>query len=292
MNYTLSIRSSSGRSGSVVSRGWKEWRLSGLWFTWLALLAIGGFLLGNRLGRGDSRRACTAMIASVVLIAGWTWLMRNPAVALGAMPIWFLSHVEGTGSVPLFMLVTGIAWSRAQLAHQKRLTILAAFFGGLFFLQGSMWMLQSTPSSVLGSTRSTTGITLQSQDFSCVPAACTTALRMIGIDTTEAEMAGLTQTRAGTGSTLIRALDGLTTRLAGTGWRAQFLEPSMDDLASLTMPLITPLQFEMQRLHMVTVLGIDRGYVRIADPESGVMFLTDAEFAKVYTGRVISFMKN
>ncbi len=266
--------------------------MSGLWFTWLALLAIGGFLLGNRLGRGDSRRACTAMIASVVLIAGWTWLMRNPAVALGAMPIWFLSHVEGTGSVPLFMLVTGIAWSRAQLAHQKRLTILAAFFGGLFFLQGSMWMLQSTPSSVLGSTRSTTGITLQSQDFSCVPAACTTALRMIGIDTTEAEMAGLTQTRAGTGSTLIRALDGLTTRLAGTGWRAQFLEPSMDDLASLTMPLITPLQFEMQRLHMVTVLGIDRGYVRIADPESGVMFLTDAEFAKVYTGRVISFMKN
>ncbi len=265
--------------------------MSGLWFTWLALLALGGFLLGNRLGRGDARRALVAMFAAVALIAAWTWLMRNPAVAVNAMPVWFLSHVEGSGSVPLFMLVTGIAWSRAQLAHQKRLTILAAFFGGLFFLQGSMWMLQTTPRSVLGGSRSPGMITLQSQDFSCVPASCATALHMLGIETTEAEMAHFTQTRAGTGSTLIRALDGLTTRLAGSGWRAQLLEPSIADLPSLPPPMLAPLQFESQRLHMVTLLGFHRGFVRIADPESGVILLSPQEFAKVYKGQVIGFVK-
>ena len=265
--------------------------MSGVWFTWLALLALGGFLLGNRLGRGDARRAFAAMIAAVSLIACWTWLMRNPSVAVNAMPVWFLSHVEGSGSVPLFMLVTGIAWSRAQLVHQKRLTILAAFFVGMFFLQGSMWMLQTTPQSVLGGTRTSSAVTMQSQDFSCVPAACATALNMLGIETTEAEMANLTQTRAGTGSTLIRALDGLTTRLAGSNWRAQLLEPSLDDLDSLPMPMLTPLQFESQRLHMVTLLGFHRGLVRIADPEAGVILLSPQEFAKVYKGKVIGFLK-
>lgn len=266
-------------------------RVSVLWFSWLAALALGGFLLGTRLGRGDARRACGAMVLSVSLIALWAWLSRNPAVAVNAIPVWLLSHIEGIGAVPLFMIVTGVAWSRAQLPHQKRLTILAAFFGGIFFLQGSMWMLQTSPRSVLGSARSQGAVVMQTQDFSCVPAACATALDLIGIATTEAEMADLTQTRAGTGSTFIRAFDGLSTKLAGSDFEVELVEPSFDELASLEMPLLTPLQFESQRLHMVTILSIRKGIARIADPEAGIMHLARPEFERHYTGRVIRFVK-
>ena len=79
----------------------------------------------------------------------------------------------------------------------------------------------------------------------------------------------------------------LTTRLAGSGWSVHLLEPSLDMLPSLPLPLLTPLQFEPQRLHMVTILGFHRGFVRIADPEAGVILLSRDEFAKSYSGRVI-----
>lgn len=261
------------------------------WFTWLAALGLCGFLLGVRLGRGNDRRAFVVLVASIGLIVLWSWLLKNPSVAVNAIPVWLLSHVEGAGAVPLFMLVTGIAWSKAQRPSQKRLTILAAFFGAVFFLQGSMWMLQSTPRSVLGSTRQGM-VTMQTQDFSCVPAACATALHKLGIYTTEAEMAELTQTRPGTGSTLIRAMDGLNTRLAGTPFEAELVEPSIEELMSLRPPLITPLQFEARQLHMVTIIAIHRGIIRVADPEAGLMNLTQREFEKFYTGKVIRFGKS
>ncbi len=264
--------------------------MSVLWFSWLATLALGGFLLGLRIGRGEARRACGAMILAVALIGLWAWLLHRPSVAVQALPVWLLTHVEGIGAVPLFMFITGVAWSRAVLPHQKRLTILASFFGGLFFLQGSMWMLQSSPRSVLGNNRFTGEIARQSQDFSCVPAACVTALKQLGIETSEAEMADLTQTRAGTGSTLIRALDGLSRRLAGSSWRAELIEPSLDELSSLQMPLLTPMKYHSQQLHMVTILSVRQGVVLIADPESGILNLWRTEFEKFYTGKVIRFV--
>jgi hypothetical protein len=262
------------------------------WFIWLSVLALGGLMLGVRLGRGHDRRAVFVLVVAVVLIALWSWLQRNPAVAVNAIPVWLLTHIEGAGAVPLFMLVTGVAWSRARKPAQKRLTILAAFFGGLFFLQGSMWMLQSTPHSVLGGTRGS-GFTLQTQDYSCVPAACATALDRLGVHTTEAEMAELTQTRPGTGSTLIRALDGLTIRLAGAGIGVELVEPTIQELATLEPPLLTPLQFEARRLHMVTILAVPPwgDGVFMADPEVGLVSMTFAEFAKVYTGKVIRFYR-
>lgn len=257
-------------------------------FTWLATLAVGGFLLGMRLGRGSDRRAVVVLLMAISLIGLWSWLLRNPSVAVNAVPVWLLSHVEGAGAVPLFMVVTGVAWSRAQRPSQKRATILAAFFGVVFFVQGSMWMLQTTPRSVLGSKRQGV-LTMQSQDFSCVPAACATALNKLGIYTTEAEMAELTQTRPGTGSTLIRAMDGLNTRLAGTPFEAELVEPSIEELMTLRPPLVTPLQFEARQLHMVTIIGIHRGIIRVADPEAGLMHLVPEEFERFYTGKVIRF---
>ncbi len=264
--------------------------MSAIWFTWLALLAVGGFLLGTRLGRGNDRRAAGAMLLAVGLIGLWTWLQRNPSVAVNAIPLWLLSQVEGAGAVPLFMLLTGVAWSRAKLPNQKRLTILAAFFGGIFFLQGSLWMLQTTPRSALGSTRNGGTIVMQTQDFSCVAAACATALNRLEVLTTEAEMAELTQTRPGTGSTLIRAMDGLTRRLEDTPWRPELVEPSLEELAALGGPVLTLVKYERGSTHMVTILAMRGDVVLVADPEEGIRNLTHEDFARIYTGQAIRFI--
>ena len=87
-------------------------------------------------------------------------------------------------------------------------------------------MIQSTPRNAFGR-QTSSGPVMQSQDYSCVPAACATALNQLGLPTTEAEMAELTQTRPGTGATLIRALAGLRERLAGTSFSVELVQPGL-----------------------------------------------------------------
>lgn len=275
------------------------------WFILLSVLAVLGFIVGNRLSRSSRQRAILVGGGSLTLLAIWVWLLHHPAVAVHALPVSVLAHVEGVGAVPLYMAIVGVAWAHACLPRQKRITILAAFFGGVFFLQGSIWMLQSAPARVLGESSRQT-LVMQSQDYTCVPAACATALHRMGVLTSEAEMAELTQTRPGTGSTLIRALDGLRRKLASEGAlpvevsrsakaarsiRPQLLQPSLDEIVNLEPPLITPLQAEATQLHMVVILSFDRGTIRIADPQYGVLRLSREEFAQQYTGQVIHFVR-
>jgi predicted double-glycine peptidase len=199
-----------------------------------------------------------------------------------------LRHTEGVGAVPLFMIVIGVAWSRARRPRQRRMTALAACFGAVYFVQGSMWMLQSTPTAVLGATPGSR-VVMQSQDFTCVPASCATALNHLGIRSTEAEMAALTDARPGTGSTMIRAMHGLRHRLAGTGISLDLVQPDYDQLRSLHPPLLTPLRLDPRQMHMVVILSVHHDFVRIADPQEGVIYLTRQEFNEVYTGQVLCF---
>ncbi len=281
------------------------------WFILLSVLAVLGFIAGNRLSRGSRQRAALVGGGALSLLAIWVWLLHHPAVAVHVLPVSVLAHVEGVGAVPMFMAIVGVAWTNASLPRQRRITILAAFFGGIFFLQGSIWMLQSAPARVLGESSRQT-LVMQSQDYTCVPAACATALHRLGVLTSEAEMADLTQTRPGTGSTLIRALDGLrrkldretesvvaantseasirSARIAST-LRPELLQPALTELVLLQPPLITPLQTETTQLHMVVILSVDRGSIRIADPELGVIRLSTDEFAQQYTGQVIHFVR-
>ena len=262
-----------------------------VWFSFLVALGVGGFCLGARAGRAGRSRAIAAMMLAIGLIGLWAWLLHNPSVAVLVIPVSVLSYLEGAGAVPMFMVVVGVAWSLAQLPHQKRLTILAAFFGGVFFLQGSVWMLQTSPSQVMGDGSDTGVFVRQTFDFSCVPAACATALNRLNITTNEAEMAELTQTKAGTGSTLIRAFDGLEHRLDGTPYRPQLVEPAYDELSLLSMPLLTPLRFETQRLHMVVIFRLNGDVITIGDPQSGLIRMNRDEFEQVYTGSVIQIIK-
>lgn len=258
------------------------------WFFLLALLAATGFRLGHRVGLGADYRAWITLVMALGLLAFWTWLQHHPGIAVRIIPVQLLSYIEGVASVPVFLFIIGVAWARATGMQQKRLTILAGCLGGVFFLQGGMWMLQTTPSAALGDQRS--NVVMQSQDFSCVPASCAMALNRLGIRTSEAEMAELTYTRPGTGATLIRAMDGLRQRLAGTDFKAEIVDAPVDHLSTLRTPMITPLRLESSQFHMVVIADAHPRYgMMIIDPVNGPMQFSREEFAEVYSGSVIHF---
>lgn len=263
------------------------------WF--IAMAGITGLALagGVATGKGSRSGVTLAMTIAPLTLFIWAWLMRRPSIASEAIPSNILSHIEGVGAVPIFMFIIGVIWARSTQLRHQRMALLAMALGVVFYFTGGLWMIQPTPRKAMAE-HYQPGLVKQSSHFSCVPASCATALNMVGVMTTEAEMGDLTRTRPGTGTTLIRALDGLDRRLAQTPnqrYDVEILEPSFNQLLALKAPILAPLQIESARQHMVTLIEVTSGGVWIADPYGSVMFKSRREFEDVYTGRVIVFTK-
>ncbi|MEL7086944.1 MAG: cysteine peptidase family C39 domain-containing protein [Planctomycetota bacterium] len=258
------------------------------WFIGLAIFAALSWGVGFRLGSGPVWRTWATLGIGIALILGWAWLVRRPSVAVHVIPVRVLSRIEGVGGVPIFMLILGVAWARCRVPRQRHVVAWGMMLGAIYFVNGGMWLLQETPSAVMGQSVAGTNFR-QTQDYTCVPAACATALNMMEIPSTEAQMAELTQTRPGTGATIIRALDGLGQRLRNTGIKPVLFEPDWDALQGMPPPLLTPLQFEATRRHMVVISRIDRGGVWVMDPVEGFIHFSKPAFLDVYRRQVIAF---
>ncbi len=256
------------------------------WFLFLAIASLLGMWLGAQIARRTRHHGRVGIIVALILLGFWAWMLRHPAVAVRVIPVSILSRIEGAASVPVFMFIIGIAWVRACGASQKRLVAWGMVLGVVYFLQGSLWMLESTPQVGFADTYDQTYVR-QSQEYSCVPAACATALHMLDIPATELEMAQLTETRPGTGSTLLRAMDGLNAKLSGSRYQVTLLELPLDQLRTMPTPALTALQFETTRCHMVAITRITPFGAWVADPVDGMVFYGWQDLEPLYRGQVL-----
>jgi len=265
--------------------------VSAMSFILIALLLPATAWCGTRVGRLEDRWRRSMIVAVVFgLLLLWAWLTRHPSVAVRVIPLGVLSRLEGIGAAPLFMFVIGVAWSMGELRRQRALVLLGGLIGMGYFVQGGLWMVQTTPTAAFAQPADSIA-QLQSQDYSCVPAACSTTLRIYGIQTSESEMARLTETRPGQGATLIRAMNGLERRLGGSSIRPVMVEPTYDELRGVQPPFMVPLRYEARRLHMVTVLKVEHSRVVLADPASGVEAISRPEFERLFHGQAIIFQR-
>lgn len=261
--------------------------VAAFWFLFLALSCIAAYRVGLRVGHMASAAGRHALLGVFVGgLAAWTWLTNHPEYASGLIDANVLKYLEGTIAAPLALLLLGIAWRRCDSRRQRVFVSVGVLACAAFFVHGSLWMLQTTRAEDY-STFNRAGVVRQSQRFSCVPAACATALNRLGIHTTEAEMAELTQTRWGTGATLVRALAGVNERLANTGYSAAIERADWDRLSQGDSPVIVLMRYESPRYHMATILTIKPNVVLVADPAQGMMWLSRPQFEAAYTGNAI-----
>ena len=151
------------------------------------------------------------------------------------------------------------------------------------------------------------GVTLQSRGDTCVPAACATALRQMGIATTEGEMCHVVMARPGRGSTLARAAYGLRRHLARRGIDVLLENLDADEVmwtARPTRPVLVVIRSSLAADHMVVVMGRLGDGVVIANPSPGAhggvspmplklnmgfeMYRPE-DFARLYRGGAIVF---
>lgn len=262
---------------------------SALWFVLVAAMLPAAWFGGRACGKIQDkfRRSCVVGLAFVLLI-GWSLLIKHPALALQIIPIAALARLEGIGAAPLFIFMLGVGWHMAALKRQRAVMIMGMCLGAGYFVQGGLWMMSPTPTNAFEKEHASL-VVEQTQDYSCVPAASATALRMLGLNANEAEMAELTETRAGSGATLLRALHGIDSRLKHTGIEATLLEPDYEALMRIEPPMLTPVQYESSRLHMVTIIEVRPHLVLLADPQVGVEFMSRRSFEAIYRGQVIAF---
>ncbi|MEO0474924.1 MAG: cysteine peptidase family C39 domain-containing protein [Planctomycetota bacterium] len=265
---------------------------SAIWFVLVAAMLPAAWFGGRACGQIQDklRRSCVIGLAFVLLI-GWSLLIKHPAIAVQVIPLAALARLEGIGAAPLFLFMIAVGWHLAVLKRQRAVMVVGMLLGAAYFVQGGLWMMRPTPSNAF-TEQSNRLIVEQTQDYSCVPAASATVLRMLGLNATEAQMAELTETRAGTGATLLRALNGLQARLKHTGLEAKLLEPDYDTLMRIETPILTPVQYEAARLHMVTIVEVRPHVVLVADPQVGVEFLSRRQFEQIYRGQIIAFHGN
>lgn len=262
------------------------------WFVAQVAAGVLALVIGLTCGRRSKRLGIGVIIAGLGMLLGWGWLVHHPSVPVHFLDPGLYRYVEGTGAAPLFLLVMGALWGIASQARQKRLAGWSSGLAVIYFIHGGMWMIQGTPQYGFAETTNAKDVVLQSQEFSCVPAACATALNKIGVPTSEAEMATLTDTRPGTGATIIRAMHGIRSRLAfdqPQKANVALIEVTVDELRGLSMPLITPLRVDSRQRHMVVIVRLDATGAWVADPVVGMIYLTEPELRASFTGQVLGF---
>jgi hypothetical protein len=122
------------------------------------------------------------------------------------------------------------------------------------------------------------GVCRQSSDYTCGPAAAVTALRKLGFPAEEGEIAILAHASSLTGTDPDVLAAELRKHYAGDGLKVQYRAfRDVEDLkrAGLTVAVM---RFNALQDHCVTVLGIETNNIVVADPLSGLTYISPAEF--------------
>ncbi len=121
------------------------------------------------------------------------------------------------------------------------------------------------------------GICLQSNDYTCGPAAAVTALRQIGIEAHEGQLAILARTTRFTGTPPDSLCLAIRNR-HGISCRSVCLR-EVDDLRGKE-PFIAVVKYSFLVDHYVTVLHVGDSTVLIGDPLAGQIEMTHEEFSR------------
>jgi len=237
---------------------------------------------------------------------GWVWgyviplvlvsilLITKFAVSLAFVPPLSWIFAGRLKFVVLSVAVTmGLTTPLSRLNHRyERFTVGVIMFVIVFwfcimpflspvFIKGNLQRLNTT--------FDTEGIAYQSTGYTCAPAAAVTALRKLGLQAREGELALLAHTSPVAGTLPFTLQKALQQRYAGQGLKSRyryFNSVSQLEDAGLTLAVIKD---TLLTDHCVAVLDVSDNIVTIADPVLGKRSISRKRFGKIwrYTGIVL-----
>jgi len=241
-------------------------------FCMLLLIAALFLAVGRWLGEQNKHIARFTLIAAFVLIALAAVPRFHPTLLHTTLPLSVSIYLEGTLATFPLMLMAGALWGYRPARNLRRTGPLLIVLAVVYFLFSGIWMVLPDIRFVEREHITAQGVTLQRRSDTCAPSACATALRRMGITTTEAEMSHAVLAKPGRGSTLARAAYGLRQHLAPHGINVSLMDLDADEVVRIArpaQPVLVVIRSNIAADHMVVVLGRLGNGVVIANPSPG-----------------------
>lgn len=251
----------------------------------IIILALAGILLGKMVS--NSRRSYWKLgyFLSLLLIAGL--ILVTYSKTLSSAPLFFWIAGGRAKFVILCLAATvGLVSPLSRLPRRGEkvvvcilMTLVVVWFSVLPFLVPA---LIKDDLSNLKTTVNSSGICYQSTDYTCGPAAAVTALRSLGLNADEGELAVLSYSSPIAGTLPTCLSSALQKRYGTDGLKSQYRYfDSITELrnAGITLAVIKD---GLLNSHCVTVLGVTDHIITIADPVVGRILLSPSEFEKVW----------
>lgn len=253
----------------------------------VVVCAILAALAGDWLGRRQSRwwTAGFFLPLGLILLVGltrWCYSLAfvEPLHTLLAGRRSFL-HV----AVGVAMLMATLRRKSPRLTTRQLLTALAtmvvAWFGVMPYLYPALvrGQLASLPHRTLPG-----GVVKQQTSYTCGPAAAATALRLLGLPATEAELAVAAYTNPASGTNVDDLYTAILERYGDHGVAVAYQDfDTLDQLAEAGVVIVT-IKHSFMVDHYVVVTAIDAGHVTYADPIRGWRRVTREEFDQLWRG--------
>lgn len=237
------------------------------------LLAIIGALAGVWFGRRTSRWWIVGFIAPLVLILLVGAPRRHYPLSFVPPFSWLVAgRIEFALVAPLACMLMATPISRLK---ERRTRWLAGAFVAVFVMQASvlpflMPAIQRDALSKLETRVGRDGVCKQSTDYTCGPAASVTALRAVGINATEAELALLASTSRSTGTEPDVLAAALEERFRADGLKCEYCPFTSASELPRDRPTIVLINYKFLIDHYIAVLGTDdAGNYIVGDPLEG-----------------------
>lgn len=261
-----------------------------IWFCGQAAAMIAATLVGHWLGGGSARGTRPVAIAAVVLMVAGPLGRLRPDLALRLLPVEVLVFAEVTAVAIPAALLFAMAARQIPKAGDRRALRLLPLVCAIFFVNAGLWMVRP-PVPEMRSSHYADGVCRQSTDYTCVAASLVTVLQKYGIETSEGEMARLSYTGVGQGTTDTRAVLALQRKLAGQPLDARYEPMDYARLQQVGLPCLVPLKWGYFVSHMVAVLEVGDDAVVLGDPLTGARRVSRREFEREWLRRGIHLVE-
>ena len=194
-------------------------------------------------------------------------LSRMPGVELAVFP-WTWYVYLSAWHFPAAVFVSVFLWKRMVSPWGRvRAVALSAVLMGVVLWSVRFFFLPTGEEQLKGAWDAD-GVCIQSERWSCVPAACATLLREIGVATSEGEFARVSLARPGYGTSVLGTVRGLRILAGEKGYRVKVVRGDAEMLGKLRKPCLILSKFDVP--HVDVVYAIGPGGMIVAEPSWGM----------------------
>ena len=243
--------------------------------TALAILAAASACwLGWRCARWSGKRWLWGVLAPLGFLLLYCTALFEPRLA-DVPPLSMMSAGRTRYVVFNIIVVVMLSTLTARLPQRRSRILIGLLIATLTAMSAVPFAAPGFNRSYLAGLKTridSDGVCRQSNGYTCGPAAAVTALRKLGFQAEEGELAILAHTSSLTGTELDTLATVLQRRYGKDGLRVSYRGFSdLEDLkkAGLTVVVI---KFNALQDHCVTVMGVESNLVAVADPLNGLSY--------------------